>query len=717
MSGIHLQYDILRNQISKDFIIFFQIGDFFEIFDEDANLVSGLIGLTLTKRQTRPMCGVPCKSIQFYIYKLSYLHNCKIALCEQDNRQVSNNLIVRKLTKRYMKGLIGEEYNTISSVVVNQKYAHIYTTDILTQKVSKYQCSINELNSYLSRINSSVVLANAPLKVKVSVYIMNNSNYIYTPNQYNDENLQILSNFFAWSGHIWTPSTQVSVSNVMTFGINTIRNLDIFYDRDNNKKNSLIYILNATNTAMGYRYLSNSLRFPSCIRQDLVSSYDYIEKIIQYLQSKHQASLIWQIEDLASLCNNSQTYKRINRLYKSGIKAMNLIIKLHELKLIPEPYIYLTELYSSNIFLWISTMFNDENLPYNTNLSNLYQDKEKLYINMQTMVSKISEKASLEQHSLLGYVIKSTNRNYQKDELYIERKRNKNHIYFTTTDLLKLESEMMEILNLIQAEEDNLIKIIQTKINQHRAFIMSVSECIGLSDFYFSCAKNSIKYDLSKPSICDTPSFIVEDGFNIMLTGDIIIHNDCNLEGLMIVTGVNMGGKTTFLKQNAIIVLMAQAGMYTPGKVSMSVKTSLFVRIGAHDNIFDNKSTFFIEMEETSEIFTLCDQNSFVVIDEVGRGTSYTEGLSISGAICNYLALHKITSIVSTHYLKLHLIMDSTHTQWCQVTCKHDNDQIYPMYKISEGIAKSSHAFITAKNAGLPMSIIKSANDIFKQLN
>ena len=296
---------------------------------------------------------------------------------------------------------------------------------------------------------------------------------------------------------------------------------------------------------------------------------------------------------------------------------------------------------------------------------------------------------------------------------------------YTSKELINLEIEVKELDQKILDSENILFNQFKNKILMEKSRIENLSKFIGSIDFFYTCANNAIQFQHQKPIFItnETNELSIINGKHPVLNikKDIFIPNDLFLNkdhSICLITGPNMGGKSTFLKQNALLILMSQVGMFVPAKMTTKVFDGLFVRIGAADDISNNESTFMVEMKECSEILNLSTSESFVVLDEVGRGTSVQDGISISRAIIEYLHdIIRCFCLISTHYNELvECEKYLSRFKNYKVDILIETNSIVFLYKIIQGIAEKSFGIEVAKKANLPKQVIERSKVIFEEL-
>lgn len=711
-TNVQSQYAVIKNSIPNDYMLFFQLGEFYELFHEDAIKAHHAIGITLTKRGTIPMAGVPLKSAIFYAKKLVFEHNYTIAICDQVHTTTNNKIIERKITKILNKGTLYDEmsndYTFVCSIVNYENTAYIVYGDRSTHEFYITNTQTDDVLHLIKRINATYIICNDNKHSFINEII--NTNIQYTSelilNDYEQTAFNNLMFFFEKSGFKINPIITRNNHKNMYIHANTMCNLEVFADIKNNKNNSLFAIINRTQTSMGHRFLYKRLLFPLTNDVELNTIYDLTEKYIHFIKNKN--TLIFNIGDLSRYLKNIHGLKDLERILLSIRNAKKLLIICEKHQLLPAHLMYLyAECIQINIDDYINNNIHDD-FKHIHKIIELNKQIEVYQTQMYEFVKNLNINATLEHNSILNTFF--VTRKIHNNEEFIPLKHMKGAYRYTHNFLLQCDKQIQNLNDNIHEIKQNIINDCIEYIHKHTNIILKLCHLIEYIDYIYSNAIISIEYNLTRPTFDNVIN--ITNGFHLFLyKNQICIQNDLHLQQNILLTGANMGGKSTYLRQNAIIVLMAQSGLFVPAqKATLKIIHELFVRMGANDNIFENESTFFIEMKECAMFLNNITENSLIILDEIGRGTSYKEGMAISIALCNYIYEKKAMCIVSTHYLELYTHIPQYKCQYMNYITH--NDQITFLYKVVNGHATSSLSLYTARLAGINSIICENAMKI-----
>lgn len=709
-TNIELQYDEIRQQIPSDYLLFFQIGDFFELLNDDAVKIHMATGITLTKRGNMPMAGMPCRNVMFYVKKLVFDHNYTIALCEQTDN-INGKLVERKITKICSRGTIydelSHEYNMVMSIYISNNIAYLVYGDISTQDVFIENMNIEELETYISKIKPVKIISNINI-VDIESELINTVNHhecsIYL-SQEEQTSFNMLLEFFSIKGYTMVPNIHKPTNEYMYIHANTLKHLEIFSDINGNKNNSIFAILNKTQTGMGYRLLQQQLRFPSINSLYLTEYYNEIEKFINI-----KNSIKFNIGDMHRNINNLNNISNVKRLGMNIQNSKNLIEEYKNI--IPtrllDQYKQLENFHLDKFILDIC----EDDSHSTSSISDLETEISNIMNEVNNLPHKLNITATVDRNNVIGMFFKTSDIIY--DKAFLPKKGTKDTFRYTHAELMALENKILAIEETIEENKQKIFNDMVIYIKKFTKEIILLSNIIAEIDVIHSKAQIAIEYDLHKPVISYNKQIDIRNGYNLILkskTNNICINNDLSLtDKLIILTGINMGGKSTYLKQNAIIILMAQAGFYVPGSYNCSIVKGLFVRMGAYDDIFNGASTFYTEMMECSMFLKRATHDSLIILDEIGRGTAYKEGLYISQAICEFIINLGAFCIVSTHYLELPYLIDNIISK--QISYVFQNNKVTFLYKIIDGCASTSLSINTIQQVGMPQIIYNRAKQL-----
>ncbi|MBI95567.1 DNA mismatch repair protein MutS [bacterium] len=771
-----------------DCILFFRLGDFYEMFFADAKIASSVLDLTLTARAKNsenpiPMCGIPHHSSENYILKLNESGH-KVAICEQVEQSVDSKIVERKVVKVLTPATnlecenINESLNLVCINQENNKFNFAYTCLFSDTISTKENLNLSQLLELIVKYKPKEILASEetlsiPLIYKQSENLNIKSTTLDFKLIRSSEKLDYLKDFFTIQKleNICNLSlnsyenifeilnylenlegglskkiknfSRIQKDDVFELNMHAIKNLEIFYTQmDFSKNNSLYTVINRTQTAMGRRLLRTRLLHPYKTKKILEQEYQYVENFLNSNIKELQSSLrkvidLDKIESLIRTKNaNPQSLCSLYDCLESLIEIINLsdheliqnlktnetkIIELRNLlnnlnletppKIISQGYIFkesasleLTELRN---LLENSKVFLDEIL-----------EEEKSKTNIPNLKIKFNK--------VFGYFLEvSKGKTDMVPDYYIRKQTLTNAERYITPKLKELEVKILEaeskLYNLEQAMYFKLIENLQDFL----PLIADLSHKIARLDLSLSFAKLTLEFNLSKPEIQNSNSLEILDGRHIVIENQIkdkFIKNNLELNHntkSILITGPNMGGKSTFLRQNAIIVLMAQIGCFAPcSQLKFSLCDQIFVRVGSNDNLSAGESTFMVEMNETAAILKQATKDSLIILDEIGRGTATLDGLSLATAIFKHIH-YKIKSklLFATHYHELiETIENIKFAKNTHVGIHMDQNQnpVF-LYKIKDGGMPKSFGIEVAKLAGLPIEVIQESQKLLNQ--
>lgn len=595
-----------------------------------------------------------------------------------------------------------------------------------------YENRVKTVNNYLGKDNLNKIKD----KRLIIVALANLLDYIY---KYYEEKLDHINNIEI-----------LKINEFMEIESNTRKNLELTRNLStNNKENTLISILDEADTVMGSRMIHDWLERPLIDRDKINRRLDIVDGFYEdSILSRNVSNLLDSVYDLERLLAKI-SYKRANARdlisLKNSIKEMpklkhvladstNNLIKnlglnlpdvedIYELinkSIVDEPPINITE---GGI---IKSQY-DKDLDNLKEMADTAEDKLIEYESKQRELTGIKNlKVIFNKNN--GYSIEVTKSNIDKiDQSYIRKQTLKNQERYTTEELENISSLILngkEKINLLEYELFN--KIVENILNSTLR-LQSLSKMIANIDSLNSFAKIAHKYSYCKPNITESNEISIIEGrhpvIEINLDENEFIANDTNIGQddnlIQIITGPNMAGKSTYMRQMALIIIMAQIGSFVPAKsAEIGICDKIFTRIGASDNISKGESTFMLEMNEVSNIIKNSTEKSFVILDEVGRGTSSDDGLSIAMALVEYLSKHKkVKTVFATHFHELTVLeSELKNVRNLKIEILEENNNLIFLRKISRGKSDRSYGIEVAKLSGLPDEILENAKNIMEKL-
>ena len=789
----------------KDSLLFFRLGDFYEMFFEDAKIASKELEITLTQRdcgldEKAPMCGVPHHVADSYISKLVD-RGYKVAIADQlEDPALAKGIVKRDVVRIITPGTITDSSmldeksnNFLVSIYfdnfgvgisyVDNSTGEMYTSEILSDEDNSYRFILDELG----KIRPSEIICNKKLTLNKK-YLKNIKNRInpyiniYEDIDEIDENLKgYICNLFkiddltqiGISGKVYATiatsklieylyDTQKSTlehintisyyepSNYMIMDINTRTNLEINETiRSKKKKGALIGILDKTQTSMGGRLLKKWLEQPLLDVKQIRNRLDIVEYFTNNLMTMDDLrKLLRNIYDIERLASKISTYNCNGRDFlslKQSIKVLPDIIDLlnkcdnEQLKNLSKKIDNLED-----VFLLIDSSI-DENAPitikegglikhgYNSVLDELKESSLKGKEWLSNLELKEKNKTGIKNlkigyNKIYGYYFDVTKSNLKLVPDYFIRKQTlTNSERYYTEELKNMEAKIIGSEERTLELEYEIFLEIRSKVKNEIKRLQEVSKYVAVLDVLSSFAFVANNNDYVKPDVNNKGIIDIEEGRHPVVEATIdnnqFIPNNTYLNTnnnmLQIITGPNMAGKSTYMRQVAIITLLAQIGSFVPAKkANISIVDRIFTRIGASDNLSQGESTFMVEMNEGSNIIMSATSNSLIILDEVGRGTSTYDGLSIAWAVVEYIVKNiKAKTLFATHYHELTQLEGRYKgIKNLTILAEEKGDDIVFLHKIAEGSTNRSYGIQVAKLAGINREIIDRANDILTKI-
>ena len=782
-----------------DYILFFRLGDFYEMFFDDALTVSRELELTLTSRAGSPMCGVPFHSAEMYIKRLID-KGFKVAICEQlTDPKLTKGLVERGVIRLVTAGTVTESSmlnednnNYIASICAEENGIGISFADISTGEVHVFEKSgknrEQETISELSRFEPvELLINNGFLDLKeVHAFVKDRlsgcSVEISEDSLFDSSDLSVITGQFDDSASVGElgistlPLVQKSLcalfryvcdaqkatvkrfvtltvhsgSEFMGLSLTARRNLELCETlRTKEKRGSLLWVLDKTVTAMGRRKLRAWTERPLTSHTQILARLDAVDELLKTpaLLSDIREALkgVYDLERLMSrVMYRSASPRDIYALGQTFSRIPELKQNLGDLK-----SHLLTELNSSvhelsDVSQLIANAIVDEPPPnlkdggvikagFNEEIDRLREITGGGKDILQQIEQREREATDIRTlkvgyNRVFGYYIEvSKSFINQVPAHYIRKQTLTGGERYITEELKKVEGEILgandRILGLEQAVFNEVRDFIATRLTLIQETAVAVAELDALCSF----AQVSLEYGYVKPEITLDPVIDIRDGrhpvIEKIMNDRAFTPNDVLLDDkenkLLIITGPNMSGKSTFMRQTAIIVLMAQMGCFVPAKYAkIGVVDQIFTRVGASDDLTAGQSTFMVEMNEVAEILKNATKNSLVILDEIGRGTSTFDGISIAKSTAEHIC-KKIgcKTLFATHYHELITMENEMNgVRNFSVAVSRRGDDIKFLHKIIKGGTDDSYGIEVAKLAGLPNSVIKRAKEELKDL-
>ena len=756
---------------NPDIVIFFRLGDFYEMFFEDAINVSRELELTLTGKNAGleeriPMCGIPHHASNIYIEKLVE-KGYKVGICEQlTDPKETKGIVERGLIQIISKGTIINndslnelENNYIGSLIKNDNYI-LTLSDLSTGEINLYEISDNVINEILNKnVKELIVTSNVDkniieqLKKQYSILITT-FDLIEENEEYNYLCEKLESKFKLGVNHLLTYFTKTQMRSlshmqmpkiienkkVLKMDIHTKRNLELTETlRLKERTYSLLWLLDKTKTAMGSRMLKKFIENPLIDKNEIEKRYDVVDTLNQefLLKSELQEFLgeVYDLERLAGRISFGNANARDLIQLRSSLKVLPFIKQILEeikfyktIKSMEDLYNLLVDSIYDNPPIGLKEGYLIKN-GFNSELDELKDIRGNGKDFIARFEAEEREKTGIKNlkvgyNKVFGYYIEVSkgNTNLVKDEYGYERKQTLANCERYISPILK-EKEAL-ILNAeekIIELEYNLFINIRNKVKEYIKDLQDIAKTISEIDVLQSFSEVSERNGYVRPifkdylDITDSRHPVVE---NVIETE--FVKNDIKMDektNILLITGPNMAGKSTYMRQVAITSIMAQIGCFAPAsKAIMPIFDAIYTRIGASDDLVSGESTFMVEMLEANRAIKGATKNSLILFDELGRGTATFDGMALAQSIIEYISKNiGCKTFFSTHY---HELTDLDQTlkdlKNIHVSAHEENGNITFLHKIKEGSVDKSYGIYVAKLAGLPENLINRANEILK---
>ena len=757
----------------QDMFLFYRLGDFYEMFFEDAVRASKILEITLTARdggaEKIPMCGVPFHSSAGYIDTLVN-NGYKVAICEQVSEPGQGKIVERKVVQvitpgTYMNYKNYDENNFLGSAYIKDNNIYFAFCDIMT---GDSRCTIlktmEDLQDEVLKNNIKEVISIEGQKLDISAYIteVQESDNISKnkTNNLKDKNLKLCADILL----DYIEKTQnKDISSLKDFEVYfkdkfvymtnySIRNLEVTQNMANgSKKGSLLSIVDKTSTAAGSRKLKNWLENPLLDineikkRQEIVG--DFVKHYFEKSDVKTSLKEVYDLERISTkvsynivspkeLLNLKKTLKQIPQI-KNILKGFdseklvdiaNNIDELEDLHDFLEKTIHEEAGQTVKDGNVIKLGFNEELDSY----KNASKNGNKVLLEIEEREKNRTGIKNLKvgYNKIFGYFIEISKvglKSVDPTELGYHRKQTlSNCERFISEELKQVEEHIVNSKTKIEELELQLFQDVKIKIHEYIPRLQRVANTLSDIDVFVSLSDVAEEYGYVKPDFNDNNVIDIVDGRHPIVernvSADSYISNDCKVEkdeNILLITGPNMSGKSTYMRQLALIVILAQIGSFVPASsASLPIFDKIFTRIGASDDLAGGKSTFMVEMIEAKNALVESTANSLLIFDEIGRGTSTYDGIALAQSILEYINnTIKCKTLFSTHYHELTKLENITEgIKNIHVSAKEDHGKLIFLYKINEGPIEKSYGIHVAQLAHLPNDVINGANKILKEL-
>jgi DNA mismatch repair protein MutS len=792
------QYLNIKKQ-NGDAILFFRLGDFYEMFFDDAITASRELDLTLTGKdcglkERAPMCGVPYHAVEGYVAKL-IKKGYRVAICEQmEDPKLAKGLVERQVIRVITPGTVIEQAmlddrsnNFLVSVCLDGDAAGLALCDVSTGEFSIYQIggALDQLMQELSRISPSEIIANAEarrFKTAISApvplsefddeaYLEENAEEAlkahFPQSDLNQEDIRDLDVARRAAGALiqYLTSTQKNSlqhidhialyrrSAYMTLDPTARRNLELTESlRDRKRRGSLLWLLDKTCTAMGSRMLKLWIEQPLLNERDITARQDAIEFMLTQPMAADELR-----EKLKQVCDLE---RMLSRLAYGTLNARDCLALRRSFEVLPDIARTLDDCHAEGLLSHARAMICDmdklcrlltdaisEDAPVTLREGGLFKDGFNEQLDAYRTASREGkhwlskleaderEKTGIKNlkigfNRVFGYYIEVTKSFADKVPYrYVRKQTLAGAERYTTQELKDIEDKVLGSEEKAVQHEYNLFQQLREAMLTQIDRIKSTASALKQLDCILSLTQSADEYGYVRPKLNREHRLFIRDGRHpvveqALTSGESFVPNDTDMDlgkRMMIITGPNMAGKSTYMRQVALIVLMAQIGSFVPAhEADICLTDRIFTRIGASDDLYGGQSTFMVEMSELSQILAHATADSLIILDEIGRGTSTFDGMSIAWATVEHIAdMEKCGALClfATHYHELGELEGKIDgVVGCCITAKERGDTIIFLRKLQPGGADKSYGVAVAALAGLPADVTARAREIMAKL-
>ncbi len=795
------QYRATKNKY-PDTILMYRLGDFYEMFYEDAEVVSRELDLTLTSRacgdkQRAPMCGVPHHAVQVYIARL-LKKGYKVAICEQmEDPALAKDLVAREVTRIVTGGTItdpdtlnGDKHNFLMSLYLDDSGVGAVWADISTSETYNYfiPCPVKvKLNDLLLRIHPAEIICNSKMLQESIELSAVKYGSVCKMEEYDDAKFDFenakstlasavgereLRNLMKTPACVCAEGALVAYVQSMQFrtdvnigqaenyesdayldiDANTARTLELTDSQSRKRGMSLLDVINKTCTPMGGRLLQDMIMRPLRVKARIDERLDAVEEVFSdTIVRERLRKALSNVKDIVRISSN---------LALGDIKQKDTLSLGASLDAVPEIKSTLCALKSarlvtlngeiedlSDVAELIRTAIapidcsGDKKEGAPTVISDGYDktldEYRAIVANSRGFIAQMEaeerERTQIKQlriayNRLFGYYIEVP-RQYDSavPSEYVRRQTVANAERYTTERLRTLEYKVLNAAELTDKREKELYSKVLAEIRKKCGVLTAVGKAIAELDCLVSLATVAKSNGYCKPEISNSGEITISEGRHpvaeLLPSDEIFVPNNTTIDGgenrIMLITGPNMAGKSLYMRQVALITILAHIGSFVPAKSArIGLVDKIFTRVGASDDISTGRSTFMVEMSEVSDILKNATDNSLILLDEIGRGTATYDGLSIAWAVIEYLAQNtKAKVLFSTHYHELTELEGTIDgLKNYKFTAKEYDSGIRFVRKIMRGSANKSFGIEVSALAGLPDSVIERARQLLSQL-
>ena len=769
----------------QDMIVFFRLGDFYEMFFNDAIIASKELEIVLTGKDAGvkervPMCGIPYHAASAYIDKLTE-KGYKVAIVEQtEDPANAKGIVTREVVNIITPGTVMEgsldetENNYLISLALDKDRFIFCYCDLTTGENRLTNLPVNDevLYAEILKLKSKEIVVDSSFNKSILEPLRNITNFVisvedeaspisYLKNLSIDLDKQEEKTFLRLLNYIIRLKKKALVhlqkvekydsNGYLKIDLSSRRNLELLETiRFKNKKNSLLSVLDKCATAMGTRFLKKNIIFPLVDKEKILNRYDTIDKMKKhFLDTNELRNKLEEVYDLERI---------IGKISYESCNPKDLLQLKRSLSVIPEVKKLVEKIGISNsydlskdysAYLEVRDLIEksiNEDAPFNLKdggvIKGGYSDKldELKLINSNSkeylinLESKERERTGIKNlkvgfNKVFGYYLEVSKGNIElvKDEFgYIRKQTLANCERYITQELKEKETLILRAEEKMLSLESKIFGEVRDTIKSYSTVLQILAKIISELDMMQSFTKVANENRYVRPVINDEHIIEIKNGRHPVIEKfikDSFIPNDVMMDKnntMLLITGPNMSGKSTYMRQVALISIMAQIGSFVPAaSCNIPIFDSIFTRIGASDDIVSGQSTFMVEMTEVNNALTNATENSLIIFDEIGRGTATYDGMALAQSIIEYLHENKkCKTLFSTHYHELTTLEeDLSGIKNVHVSAEEVDGEVIFMHKVLKGPADKSYGINVAKLAHIPLEVIIRADDILNKLS
>lgn len=766
------------------------MGDFYEMFDEDARVVSKAIGLTLTQRGNGlDMAGVPFHAAEVYMRKMVDA-GFRVAVCEQlEDPSQSKGVVKRGVTQVVTPGTLIDESlldestsNLLGAIRCEGGCVSIAISELSTGTFELHRCALGRLGDTLQRLGlAEIIIAeddeNAECQANLfGISVTKRPAWMFSIEESHRElckqfnvtttegfGLDKLDPLVGTAGALLsylqqTQATEVGLSHLRTpvikhessfvsLDATTLRSLEIESTiRGHCVEGSLLWVMGRCKTAMGKRLLRHWLCAPLADKNEIEQRQCVVSAFLDdHAMFSALHVTLERVQDIARIAGRVSMGRVTPRDVVALGKSINICDELMNLLDSPAVHQFKTSIQTlaSELTPLSSSILAQciESPPAHLRDGGLFKDGFDAQLDEARMLqrdagswlaeyqSRLSDESGISTlkvgfNKVFGYYIEvSHTQSKNVPDTFTRKQTLKNAERYITPELKDFENKILSAESQALTREQELFSALCEEIASHISSISAFSDVIAALDTLACFADVARLYNFVQPSLVDEPVVEITEGRHPVLDRlllDKFVPNSCSLkdQSLALITGPNMAGKSTYIRQVALITLLAHTGSFVPAKsATIGMVDRIFTRVGASDELHSGQSTFMVEMVETANILNNATNRSMVILDEIGRGTSTLDGLSLAWAIAETLADRGCRTLFATHYHELTTLADHDNSiQNLHVTVREWKDDIVFLYGIKEGRTDRSYGIHVAKIAGVPKDVVKRANEILETL-